>query len=118
MLTAPWFAAMNDGLGFRRNFALGSFAMYASRAVASPAANGVDVNPWWLGLRFDLQPTEQFAIDLGGNARLADNATHFNSLVHPATATHRNMTSITTYWGGLRFNFNQDVSLRGICCTY
>ena len=108
MVTAPWFAGVNDGMGFTRNFAMGRFQMYAARNVANPAAGYpapvapvVPVfNPWWMGLRFDVNFTEQFAFDIG--------------LHHRTTDRGSDNLNETTLFAGASFSFTPDVTLSGI----
>ena len=112
----PWFTDVtHDGLGITRNFAFGNFAMFAARNITSPLIHGVDGENerWALAGRLELHPTERFVLDLGIHAALGDDTTvtDFNSLFDDGDIAN---LDTTTFWGGVRVNFNQDISFRGI----
>jgi len=92
-----------DGLMITRPFALGSFHMYVSRP-GSPAV-GADMDPWHVAAMTNLQFTEQFGLDLGIQYLHGDDASAENDY---------RLDSLYTLFGGLRFDFNQNIGLRGI----
>ena len=82
-----------DGFGISKSFGLGGFQLYLQR----PSR----IDAWEIAALAALQFTEQFGFDLGLHALLGDDATPgFNNQI--------------TFFGGLRFEFNDNIGLRGI----
>ncbi|MBR0094679.1 MAG: S-layer homology domain-containing protein [Synergistaceae bacterium] len=135
--TGSWFgdAPMTDwtwdGFGLTKNFAIGTFKgvlSHVSDSMAGGVVQGDDrllnggvrnaypgeTNPWnaWmLMLGFNMQFTEQFGLDLGGQVFVGDNA----ELV-PANPANGDTAfdKMWTVWAGLNFNFNENIGLKGI----
>jgi len=96
-----------DGLLIVRPFGLGTFQMYVARE-ADGGAMGTDTpstQPWHFGAMVDLQLTEQIGVDLGVQHLHGDDATEIGTVW---------IDSVNTIFGGLRYNFNQNIGVRGI----
>ena len=104
-----------DGLMLTRSFALGSFQMYASRAVGSPAPGNDPMDPWHIAAMTNLQFTEQIGVDLGIQHLRGDNATiyHYYDDDENWVGAFK-FNRVTTLFGGLRFDFNPNIGFRGI----
>ncbi|MBQ7558848.1 MAG: hypothetical protein IJT20_01180, partial [Synergistaceae bacterium] len=110
-----------DGFGFTKNFALGNFKAVVAHPTRTRLLHGAvnnlygtnldGLNAWMLMLGFDMQFTEQLGLDLGGQIFIGDKS-------EPATGGAQNndlaFDKLWTVWGGLRFNFNDNVALKGI----
>ena len=105
-----------DGLGITRNFGMGAFRAFFSRSNAAhgttrPGTPFHDVGAMWhAGAMIGFQMTEQVALDLGVHGRFGDDG----NIVGPADGRQTRENSNITYFAGLRFNFNNDISFRGI----
>ncbi len=116
-----------DGFGFTKNFALGNFKAVLAHPTAGRLLNGSvnslytgrtaalgnlrALNAWMLMLGFDMQFTEQLGLDLGGQIFVGDKSEPATGF---ATAGDLAFDKLWTVWGGLRFNFNDNVALKGI----
>ena len=125
-----------NGLGLTKNFGLGTVQAVVAhsggdrygmnnRAETIPT---VDTfwNDWMFMLRGSFQFTEQFALDLGGQAFIGDNAdrryTDLDADGIPDSANvgepYQNgdihFKNLWTIFAGLRFNFNENVAFKGI----
>jgi opacity protein-like surface antigen len=101
-----------DGIGFAKEFALGSFNFYAARPGDLP---GVDpeiedsFSVWEFAAHAQLQFTEQFGFDVGVQVFWGDDA----STVFGEAYGYK-MDNLWTLFGGLRFNFSQNIAFKGI----
>ncbi|RRD64457.1 S-layer homology domain-containing protein [Fretibacterium sp. OH1220_COT-178] len=103
-----------DGLGWEKSFGMGGVYAY----VAHPNLFDMDLNrdgtvdaigawgAWELFLMGKLQFTEQLGFDLGVQAFLGDNAED------PAVGL--SFDNMWTAFAGLRFNFNDNIALKGL----
>ncbi len=106
-----------DGLGWSKEFGLGGVHAYVAHPNTSaflydPAmGTTVDQNwgAWEFFLKGNFQFTEQLGFDLGVQAFLGDNA-------EPAAPAVNDLSldNLWTVFGGLRFNFNDSIALKGI----
>ena len=109
-----------DALGWSKNFGMGSVYAYVAHPNAFDVNVAGDENPdilgvwgmWEFFLMGQFQFTEQFGFDVGVQAFWGDNA-------EPAAAdlvanNSYSLDSLWTVFGGLRFNFNDNVALKGI----
>jgi len=104
----PWFGDRdNDGFMTVSRFGFGNFTLLASRRAASGAMGTAApaTEPWEAAAWFNLQPTEAIALDIGVHALMGDDATTFGGV---------NDESVTTFFGGLRWNFNRNITLGGM----
>ena len=97
------------GFGLTKNFGLGT----ASIAFAHPDQYGDRLSAawqraWMILAGAQLQFTEQFGFDIGGQAFIGDNAEQGRN---PGDAAFNNLWTI---YAGLRFNFNENVALKGV----
>ena len=106
-----------DGLGWSKAFGMGSVYAY----VAHPELGDFLYDPilgtnadakwgaWELLLMGKLQFTEQLGFDIGAQAFLGDTA-------EPAAPAVNNLSldNLWTVFAGLRFNFNDNIALKGI----
>ncbi|MBQ7220255.1 MAG: S-layer homology domain-containing protein [Synergistaceae bacterium] len=106
------------GFGLTKNFGLGT----ADIAFAHPnnlTYDGFDVNDWMILARATFQFTEQIGFDLGGQAFIGDNAEEFTGAVD-ANGNRRHaagdvsFNNLWTIFGGLRFNFNDAIGVKGV----
>ncbi len=103
-----------DGLGIQKQWGMGKFFAY----VAHPSEEYFDhrdkdlkaFGAWELVVAAQLQFTERFGFDLGAQAFLGDNAEY----VDTATNSGWSFDNLWTIYAGLRFNFNDDIALKGI----
>ena len=96
-----------DGFALTKNFGLGTF----NAVFAHPNRHGY--RNWMIGLNGAFQFTEQFGLDLGGNVFIGDNAEtqgDTNNNRQGAVASN----NMWTIFAGLRFNFNDNIGLKGI----
>lgn len=126
-----------DGLGLTKNFGLGSVRAYVAHVedeyfegpgtlmdksidyrdgtrVDYYSTKDVNYSAWELFLMAQLQFTEQFGFDVGGQAFLGDNAESTWSSVVSGTPTGVSFKNLWTVFAGLRFNFNEHIALKGI----
>ncbi len=97
------------GLGFTKNFALGS----VNAVFAHP--DKYQGSEWMIMLGTSLQFNEKIGFDLGGQVFVGDNAETWKRTsqdYHVAGDVSYN--NMWTVYAGLRFNFTDDIALRGI----
>jgi hypothetical protein len=92
-----------EGYGLTNSFGLGEIQMYVSRANTIQGDLGFDA--WEAAAIANLQFTEQFGVDLGVQAFLGDDA---------SVVDDEKLGSLVTFFGGLRFDFSNNVGFRGI----
>ncbi|MBQ7543790.1 MAG: S-layer homology domain-containing protein [Synergistaceae bacterium] len=121
-----------DGFGLTKNFGLGmariAFA-HPSRYTASTLTYDADGNitgwrttaldTWMILAQASLQFTEQIGFDIGGQAYVGDNAEQFsvadvNGNLTRHGAGDLSFNNIWTIYGGLRFNFNDAIGIKGV----
>ena len=128
--TGSWFgdAPITDwkwkGFGFTKNFSIGTVNL-AIAHMDETAGDGTSIlnggvnnsvthtnpwNAWMILLGFNAQFTEQFGLDIGAQAFLGDRAELRTTPADNDTAFDK----MFTLWGGLHFNFNDNVALKGI----
>jgi opacity protein-like surface antigen len=99
-----------DGLGFAKSFALGSVNFYAARPGDLPSLNPEEpFDLWELSALAQLQFTEQFGFDVGIQALFGD-----DSSISALEDEEYKMNHTWTVFGGLRFNFNPNIAVKGI----
>jgi hypothetical protein len=106
-----------EGLGITKQFGLGEFKAYIAHPNGSfvnentvnPANNGLGFGAWEVTALARMQFTEQFGFDLGGNAFIGDNAEPANPVDGDSA-----FDNVWTIFGGLRFDFNENIGFRGI----
>ncbi|MCL2010715.1 MAG: hypothetical protein FWG71_09275, partial [Synergistaceae bacterium] len=107
--SGPWLTdVMKDGFGLRKDFGFGAFQSYIARVnLPVQGPTGDDVTAFEIAAVLNLQPTEQIGVDLGGQYFLADDATANASggLIED---------NFFTLFGGIRFDFNENIGLRGM----
>jgi hypothetical protein len=126
-----------DGLGFTKQFGLGSVNAYVAHPKASyyegpgsvfvPSSDSVGGNgtdyfkttdrtysAWELFLMAKLQFTEQFGFDIGAQAFLGDNAEATWTNINSGTVGGVSFKNLWTAFVGLRFNFNEHIAIKGI----
>ncbi|MBQ7592798.1 MAG: S-layer homology domain-containing protein [Synergistaceae bacterium] len=109
------------GLGLTKNFALGSVsAVFAHpdknmegfdvyNAITAP--NGIHASDWMIMLGTSLQFNEKIGFDLGAQAFIGDNA---ETPIAPHANGDLSFNNLWTIFAGLRFNFTDDIALRGV----
>ena len=97
-----------DGLGITKDFGMGQ----VNAAVAHP--NKWTTKDWMLLARGTFQFTEQIGFDIGGQAFIGDNADYkeFNTNTNRWEGAADN--NMWTIYAGLRFDFNDAISFKGI----
>ena len=103
-----------DALGLEKQWGMGKFIAY----VAHPSNEYYDrggkapktLGAWELFAMGKLQFTERFGFDLGLQAFLGDNAEYIDT----ASSSGWSFDNLWTIFAGLRFNFNDDIALKGI----
>ena len=108
-----------DAFGITKTFGLGEFHAYVAHKGNIPGnltyvherseTERFPVSAWDLMAMAKLQFTEQFGLDLGLHAWIGDNA----EFVKAATDGWR-FNHLWTLFGGLRFDFNENIGLKGI----
>ncbi|NLL37176.1 MAG: S-layer homology domain-containing protein [Fretibacterium sp.] len=113
-----------EGFGWTKNFGMGNFRAYLAhpRVFTDDTGLALSGNPLWGfnpetgnfgSLRIDawelmmmaqLQFTEQFGFDIGAQVFFGDNAWNSNF----------SFENLWTIFAGLRFNFNENIALKGI----
>jgi len=115
----PWLTdTIEDGIGFRRSFALGSFQLMASRAHEDSefgSVHRIGYDAWRTAAVGNFQFTEQLGLDLGVVSYLGDDASiNTRTTLDEQTQHQRRLSSLNTLFGGIRFDFNDHIGLRGI----
>ena len=132
-----------QGLGITKNFGLGTFRVYVSHgdidddALKEHGASRVEderkskygwdkinFSAWEVAALAQFQFTEQFGFDIGGVAFKGDNAeytytTDYTDTETSTTYEDKVMNGLAfahswTLFGGLRFNWNENIALKGI----
>ena len=118
------------GFGLTKNFALGNFQFVFShvgedRQMLNGGVNStvwgrnLDWPAYMLMLGFNMQFTEQIGLDIGAQGFFGDNAeptdTVRNAAINDGTYNSvKAFDKLWTVWGGLRFNFNDNIGFKGI----
>ncbi|GHV47571.1 S-layer protein [Synergistales bacterium] len=126
-----------QGIAYEKSFGLGKFTGYVAHPNSSWGSvvdddndiNTPDVNigtygAWELVVAGQFQFTEQFGFDIGvqyfagdDSSRIGGNFNKFGDRIARATADTRyvgvEFDSLLSVWGGLRFDFNENVALKG-----
>lgn len=95
-----------DGFGLTKNFGLGTF----NAVFAHPDKYFKD---WMIMLNGQFQFTEQFGLDLGGQVLVGDNAETEGDRTNSRQGALAS-NNMWTIFGGLHFNFNDNIALKGI----
>ena len=123
------------GFALEKNFGVGNLLAYVAHSNRIPgtryAIDGVTVEPfgdvnksaWTFFLMGNLQFTENFGLDIGGQAFVGDNSSSVpsldgNTLRDPIndwvnTPGDVNFKNLWTIFAGLRFNFNDAIAIKG-----
>ena len=120
-LDVPFTDRTVQGIGVTKNFGIGNFRAYAAH---NDVVNGGLGSSWELSAFGQLQFTEKFGFDIGGIAFIGDNAekvTYYKedntTTTNAAEATRLEGESFGSIWSiyaGLRYNFNENISFRGM----
>ena len=97
-----------DGLGLTKDFGMG----VVNAAVAHP--NKWTTKDWMVLARGSFQFTEQFGFDIGGQAFIGDNADYKYFSTDDNRWHGAADNSMWTIFAGLRFDFNEAISFKGI----
>ncbi|MDR1622639.1 MAG: S-layer homology domain-containing protein, partial [Synergistaceae bacterium] len=98
-----------DGIAFDKSFGLGSFNFYAAHPADLPGWEDESLSGWELAAVAQLQFTEQFGFDIGGQGLIGDD----DSTV-PVGDYSVKLNSLWTLFAGFRFNFNESIGFKGI----
>lgn len=117
------------GFGLTKNLGLGTvqiagahpnkFGYDKSKESKKLAGSGNEFNleNWMIMARGTFQFTEQIGVDLGGQAFVGDNAEYYGTTDASGNAKHAqydvSFSNLWTIYAGLRFNFNDNVALKG-----
>ena len=103
------------GLGLQKQFGLGAVTAYVAHPddlftydYTETDGEAGEFGAWELFLMAQLQFTEQFGFDIGGQAFLGDNAEWRDA------AQGMSFDNLWTIFAGLRFDFNESIGLKGI----
>ncbi len=105
------------GFSFAKNFALGNVDLVLAHPDGLNGRFGNAGTAWssWMAmLGANLQFTEQVGLDLGVQAFIADNAENWAAPGVAAAPGDTAFDNMWTVWGGLHFDFNENVGLKGI----
>jgi hypothetical protein len=97
-----------DGLAFEKSFALGTFSFYAAHPEFT-IREEESLSVWEFSALAQLQFTERFGFDIGAQFFLGDDT----SVVDIEDYEFK-VDSLWTLFAGLRFNFNQNIAVKGI----
>ncbi len=108
-----------NGLGWTKSFGMGSVHAYVTHPNLFEMNLGKTDDPdvlgawgaWELFLMGKLQFTEQFGLDLGFQAFIGDNAEPAADKLVDGSFSFDNLWTV---FGGLRFNFNDNIAFKGI----
>ncbi len=124
-----------DGFGLTKNFGLGKFRAYVSHTNKGNGTDettfkGKDINGetiavdeisvWELAMAANLQFTESIGLDIGGQVFLADNDEYYEGTKWNNGGTEMDgfkgyaFNNLWTIFAGLRFNWNENIALKGI----
>lgn len=136
--TGSWFgdSPLTDwtwtGFGLTKNFGMGQVqAVFAHPGVGAGEysltnpetatkykVKGGALPAWMIMARGAFQFTEQFGFDLGGQIYVGDNAETYNDETAKAAGEHGrydySFNKLWTIYGGLRFNFNENIAIKGM----
>ena len=121
------------GFALEKNFGMGNFLAYVAHSNRIPAnfkaynknseAHGINRKAWTIFAMGNIQFTENVGLDIGGQAFIGD-----NSSTPPQNTTPRgtstgnrylnyagdhNFKNLWTIFAGLRFNFNDNIAVKG-----
>ena len=107
-----------EGFGINKNFGLGMARIVAAHPSDRWTANGQTLDTWMIIPQATLQFTEQFGFDIGGQVLLGDNAETYPILADGSLDDVHgegdfSFNNLWTVYGGLRFNFNDAIGLKG-----
>ncbi|MDR2528838.1 MAG: S-layer homology domain-containing protein [Synergistaceae bacterium] len=109
-----WFSDRTvDGLGFAKSFGAGSVNFYAARPFLPGFTPDEEFEAWELHLFTQFQFSERFGFDIGAQYFHGDDASIIQDVGGSGTDDWR-LNSAWTLYGGLRFNFNPNISLKGL----
>jgi len=113
-----------DGMAWEKSIGLGSLAAYVTRVRGrnpTTAAAGTSQNPgdppgqgvgnlsaWEFFAMAEMQFTERFAIDAGAQYFMGDNSSLWDASVN------RRLNNLYTVFGGLRFDYRNNIGLKGL----
>ncbi len=103
-----------DGIGFQKNISLGKISFYAAHPESDWLDVGEDMGLWELFGMGQLQITEQFAFDIGAQAFLGDDSSEVRFENPVAGIDRYSLNNLWTIFGGLRFDFDKNISLKGM----
>ncbi len=104
------------GLGLTKNFGMGQVDV----AFAHPDqdwtnfSEGTGIDNWMIMARGTFQFTEQVGFDIGGVAFIGDNAEYGPVQDTSGNYYGASFNNLWTIFAGLRFNFNENIALKGI----
>lgn len=111
-----------DGMGWSKSIGLGKVSAYVARPTVSTLAddekgtlyaNKLNFSAWELFLMAEMQFTEQIGFDLGAQAFLGDDSSYAYTTLS-GTTFGLELDNLWTVFAGLRFNFNENIALRGM----
>ncbi|GHS92646.1 S-layer protein [Synergistales bacterium] len=105
-----------DGIGFDKSFSLGSLSLYVARPSNLPIIDWDNSSSAWeLSAVTKLQFTENFGLDIGGQAFLGDDTSYVSTLDEVTDTEYDiRLKNLWTAFVGLRFNFNPNLAFKGI----
>ncbi|MDR2528624.1 MAG: hypothetical protein LBD04_06370, partial [Synergistaceae bacterium] len=107
-----------DAIGLKKTFGAGTAWFYATHSAfdfnGTPGATADDYGFWELYLAGQFQFSERFGFDLGIQYLLGDDSANQYSPPPPTGGTGLELSNIYTAFGGLRFNFNENIALKGM----
>lgn len=106
-----------DGFGLSKSFSMGTVKAYLNKPSVQLFGDDADdsIAAWELAAVAELQFTEQFGFDLGFQAFVGDDLSKWSdaSLVD-GTEYEFSFNNLYTIFAGLRFNFNDNIALKGL----
>ena len=110
-----------DGMGWRKSIGLGKVSAYVARPKVAKFTSGnttatsdSSLSAWELFFMAEMQFTEQIGFDLGVQYFIGDdNSTSYTTSAGTTTPVY-DFEDLFTVFAGLRFNFNENIALRGL----
>ncbi|MDR2528995.1 MAG: hypothetical protein LBD04_08265, partial [Synergistaceae bacterium] len=115
-----------DSIGLKKTFGAGTAWFYVTHSTfdfngttaatipPAPAPTADDFGFWELYLAGQIQFSERFGFDIGIQYLLGDDSANQYSPPPPPGGTGLELSNIYTAFGGLRFNFNENIALKGM----
>ena len=104
-----------DGMLWQKSFRLGAVNFYVARPTELPTTNADEIlDAWEAAFVAQLQFTERFGVDFGAQAIFGDDASVFSAPYANNPDAEFRVDNIWTLFGGLRFDFNENIALKGI----